>query len=49
MKQKENKKVCGKPVIHMSRVVGYYSVVENWNRGKKSEWNERKTFDSSLK
>ncbi|MBD3329650.1 hypothetical protein GF357_04105 [Candidatus Dojkabacteria bacterium] len=29
-----------------SRVVGYLSPVKNWNRGKKSEWNKRKNYNS---
>jgi len=28
-----------------SRVVGYYRPVQNWNKGKQSEWNDRETFD----
>ncbi len=31
-----------------SRVVGYLSPVNRWNNGKKSEFNERKTFDRVL-
>ena len=27
-----------------SRVVGYLSPVNQWNKGKKSEWNARKVF-----
>jgi len=28
-----------------SRVVGYLSPVRNWNKAKKSEFSDRKTFD----
>ena len=27
-----------------SRVVGYLRPVQQWNRGKQSEWNDRKAF-----
>jgi len=27
-----------------SRVVGYFRPVSNWNRGKREEFNDRKTF-----
>ena len=35
------------PCQIMSRVVGYYSVVDGWNKGKKEEFRMRKTFDVS--
>ena len=28
-----------------SRVVGYLSPINRWNKGKKSEYNDRKTFN----
>ena len=28
-----------------SRVVGYYAPVDNWNKGKRQEWAERRTYD----
>jgi ribonucleoside-triphosphate reductase len=28
-----------------SRVVGYLSPVSEWNKGKKEEFNDRKTFN----
>jgi len=32
------------PVLTYSRVVGYYSCVQtNWNKGKKAEFDDRKT------
>jgi len=34
---------CGsKNVIGMSRVVGYYSIIENWNDSKQAELRDRK-------
>jgi ribonucleoside-triphosphate reductase len=33
---------CGSEnVIGMSRVVGYYSIIDNWNPGKKAEFKDR--------
>jgi ribonucleoside-triphosphate reductase (formate) len=33
---------CGsKNVFGFSRVVGYYSIIENWNIGKKAELSDR--------
>jgi len=31
-----------------SRVVGYLRPVSQWNRGKKAEYHDRKTFDKQL-
>jgi len=31
-----------------SRVVGYLSPVNQWNKGKAAEYKDRKTFDKSL-
>jgi hypothetical protein len=31
-----------------SRVVGFYSPVNRWNKGKREEYNMRKTFNMSL-
>lgn len=31
----------GKNVSHMTRIVGYYSKVENWNKSKLSELKDR--------
>ncbi len=36
---------CGKETEVWSRVVGFYRPVQNWNKGKQSEFNERKEFD----
>ena len=47
-----------KPVIPISkrtrcevyaRIVGYMRPVNQWNDGKQSEFNDRKTFDKSIK
>lgn len=38
---KTEKKV---PVEVYSRVVGYFRPVNQWNKGKKEEFNERKEF-----
>lgn len=35
---------CGKPCEAYSRVCGYFRPVSNWNRGKKQEFKDRKTF-----
>lgn len=31
-----------------SRVCGYFRPVSNWNKGKKEEFIDRKTFEKSL-
>ncbi|HEX59162.1 MAG TPA: ribonucleoside triphosphate reductase [Methanomicrobia archaeon] len=36
---------CGEECEVFSRVVGYYSPVHAWNRGKKEEWRRRRTYD----
>ena len=35
---------CGEPCEVYSRVVGYYRPVKNWNKGKRSEWADRKPY-----
>ncbi len=40
--------IGGRHVIHVTRVVGYYSKVENWNPSKKSELADRKKGDYSI-
>jgi anaerobic ribonucleoside-triphosphate reductase len=35
---------CGRPCEIYSRVCGYFRPVSNWNRGKKQEFKDRKTF-----
>ena len=39
-----NKEECGKKTEVYSRVVGYYRPIQNWNRGKRHEFDLRKTF-----
>ena len=35
---------CEKKCVVYSRVVGYHRPVEHWNKGKKAEFFDRKTF-----
>jgi anaerobic ribonucleoside-triphosphate reductase len=35
---------CGRETEVWSRVVGFYRPVQNWNKGKQSEFSERKVF-----
>ena len=42
---KKKKKVCGKITQVYSRVVGFHNPVSLWNKGKKEEWKDRKTFN----
>lgn len=35
---------CGEETEIWSRVVGYYRPIQNWNKGKKAEFKDRKTF-----
>jgi ribonucleoside-triphosphate reductase (formate) len=37
------------PVECYSRIVGYLSPLNRWNSGKRSEYNDRVTFDKQLK
>ena len=43
------KKVCGLPCEVYSRVVGYLRPVQQWNKGKQSEWLDRRTFQAGEK
>jgi len=36
--------VVGTETEVYSRIVGYYRAVDNWNKGKKAEYYERKVF-----
>ena len=36
--------VCGAPCEVYSRVVGYIRPVQQWNRGKRSEYRQRRVF-----
>lgn len=33
------------PVEKYSRIVGYFRPVQNWNKGKQQEFNERKNYE----
>jgi ribonucleoside-triphosphate reductase len=35
---------CNKKTEVYSRIVGYFRPVENWNEGKKQEFEERKEY-----
>ncbi|NPV52737.1 MAG: ribonucleoside triphosphate reductase [Firmicutes bacterium] len=35
---------CGKPAEVWSRVVGFYRPIQNWNKGKRSEFADRKEY-----
>ena len=37
-------KKCGRETDVYSRVVGFYRPTKLWNKGKKEEFKERKTF-----
>ena len=41
----ELKHVKGTPCEVYSRIVGFYTPVKQWNKGKTAEWKERVTFD----
>ena len=43
--QAELKDVHGTETEVYARIVGYYRAVKNWNKGKKDEFELRKTFD----
>ena len=43
----DQKKTCGATCEVYSRVCGYFRPVANWNKGKKEEFKERKTFKVS--
>ena len=36
---------CGEKTEVYSRVTGYFRPESNWNKGKKEEFKDRKTFD----
>ena len=37
---------CGEKTEVYSRVTGYFRPVSNWNKGKKEEFKDRKTYDA---
>lgn len=40
----KDKHTCGEKCEVWSRVCGYFRPVSSWNRGKKQEFKERRTF-----
>ena len=46
MSEETNKQpdVCGQPCEVYSRVVGYLRPVQQWNKGKKAEYAQRRVF-----
>lgn len=36
---------CGRECEVYSRIVGYHRPIKNWNKGKKAEFRDRKSFD----
>lgn len=36
---------CGKPCQIFSRIVGYFQVTQNWNRGQLEQFRARKTYN----
>ena len=36
--------ICGQKTEVYSRVCGYFRPVANWNKGKKEEFKDRRTF-----
>lgn len=43
-----NKKSCNKQTEVYSRVVGFYRPTSLWNKGKKDEFKQRKTYSLGL-
>ncbi len=43
--EKKLSSVTGRPTEVYTRIVGYHRDVSNWNKGKKEEYYDRKTFD----
>lgn len=41
----ELEEVEGTPTEIYTRIVGYYRSLKNWNRGKREEYDHRRTFD----
>lgn len=39
---------CAMKCEIFSRVVGYHRPVQNWNKGKKAEFDDRAEFDESV-
>lgn len=43
--ENELRSVKGTKCLRYSRIVGYFSEINQWNPGKFAEWQERKTFE----
>lgn len=43
------KRILVMPTEVYSRVVGYYRPVDNWNHGKRQEFEERSDYDKVFK
>ena len=41
----EKRKLRKVKCLVFSRVVGFYTPVQNWNTGKQQEWKDRRTYD----
>ncbi len=41
--------IQGKDVYHVTRVVGYYSRIQNWNKSKRGELKDRHKGDYAVK
>ena len=41
----EKRKLRKVKCLVFSRVVGFYTPVQNWNTGKQQEWKDRVTYD----
>ena len=39
---------CGRKCEVYSRVVGYHRPIQNWNKGKKAEFDERVAFTEQI-
>ena len=46
--QDELNNLHGTPTEVYARIVGYYRAVKNWNKGKRDEFDNRKTFSIEL-
>ena len=44
-KEEDSLKAKRQPCEVNSRIVGYLRPVQNWNEGKKAEYNDRKEFE----
>ena len=47
MVEEQKEKRCGRPCEVYSRVVGYFRPLAAWNKGKQSEFKDRRVFQVS--